>query len=122
MQRVSISGLCNLFLATEAVGDDQRLCVGVADGRQQHALAASDRDVVMFSAAEAEGTGHAAAAEFGRLDLEPDLFEQLHFGIELHHRSLMAMSVHDGLATELRGLIARHFVRQKFAEQKSTAC
>ncbi len=73
----------------------------------------------MFTAAEAEGTGHATAAEFGRFHLEPDLFEQLHFGVELQDRPLVAMSVNDGLSAQLRRLIARHFVRQKFAEQKT---
>ena len=37
----------DLLAATEPVGDDQRGGVGIADGRQQHALADRDRHVVM---------------------------------------------------------------------------
>src|ERR1051326_38826 len=62
MQRFAIRLLRNLFVATETVGDDERLLVRFPYCRQQDPLAAFDGHVVMITFLESKRAGHAAAA------------------------------------------------------------
>ena len=98
MQRVAMRELRDLFLAAEAVGDDQRLVVRFAHGGQQALLAASNRYVVVPTALEAERTGHAATAVLRHLDVHAHLFQQICFRLPCpSSRLLMAMAVDDAL-------------------------
>src|SRR4051812_40229639 len=53
----------------------------------------------------------------GSLAVEADLLEQLRFARHVQHGFLMAVSVDDGFALELRWLVVGHFLLQKFAQE-----
>src|ERR1700686_4786206 len=87
--------LLYLFSTAEAVRHDQRIGVGCADGRQQHALTDGLRHREL-AGLEAERSGHAAAAGIERLQLDAHLPQQRFLVAHLHDGFLMTMSVeHD---------------------------
>lgn len=90
----------DLFAATEAVGDDEPVVGGLADGGHEFEFADGDGDVV-FVALEAEGAGHAAAAGCGALEVDAEAAEDGLFGSHLGERFVMAVAVEKRLAIEL---------------------
>src|SRR4029079_13077987 len=76
MERAPSRALLDLRLAREAVGDDEHVIVAASYCREQSALAARDRDVVVALLVPPR-TGHAAAAAVRALHLETHLLEQL---------------------------------------------
>ena len=71
--------------------------LGLAHGRQQHALADGDRDVVVVCL-EAERAGHAAAAGVEQLVVEAELLEHRVLGVERHDVLVVAVPLHERLA------------------------
>ena len=94
MQRVALRAVVDLVAAGGAVGDDERVGVGLAHRGQQRELAHRHRDVDRVGAV-AERAGHAAAARLHGLDLQ--VRDQLEDALDrAHHaeRLLVAMAVH----------------------------
>jgi len=104
MQRPALRRVLDLRAAREAGRHDE--CVGAPlTLRQQHALAAGHRDVVV-SPLVPPGAGHAAAAAVGHLDLDAHRLEQLPVRVDRARRVLVAVLVQHGLAHERRRLVA----------------
>ena len=64
VEGVAVGALGDLLAATEAVGDDEPVGRGVADGGEEFEFADGHGDVVLV-VLEAEGSGHAAASGGG---------------------------------------------------------
>src|SRR5207248_1370849 len=106
-----------LFSTTESIRHDQRVGVGLPNGRQQHALANGLRDVERLFV-KPECSGHAATAGVERLEIGTHLPEQRLLVAHLHQRFLMTMSMEEHGARQSRWLIVSSMTFQKFAEQK----
>ena len=76
VQRVAVGVLGDLLPAGEAVGDEQRLQVGLPDGGQQHALSGFDRDVVVLPGFVAERPGQPATTGIEHLVIQAEPVEQ----------------------------------------------
>ena len=74
VQGPAFGQLRDLFPAAEAVGHDQRVARGAADGREQDAFTDGNRHIVVLRL-EAEGAGHPAAAAFRRVALQTQALE-----------------------------------------------
>src|SRR5262245_55805578 len=101
MQRLASRQLLDLLEATETVGDDQRVRRGLANRRQQNALADLHGYLVLLSF-KTKRASHAATARVDDLEIQAQPLEQLLLGIEFQDRLVMAMPVHQGLTLELR--------------------
>ncbi|MDQ6878435.1 MAG: hypothetical protein M3082_12245, partial [Candidatus Dormibacteraeota bacterium] len=106
MQRAALGSLADLLLATEAVGDNERVGFGLAHCWQQRALATGERDIAMLAALEAEGTGHAAAAWLRHVEVKAHLFQQRGLILHTHDRFVVAVTVDQRLAMKRRGLVS----------------
>src|SRR5579871_2003866 len=109
--------LRDLLAATEPVGDDQPVVGRAADGGEKFQLSDGSGDVVLV-ALEAEGASHAAASGSGRLEVDADAGKERLLVGHLHDRLVMAMSVEQGPAVELRKRRRAGVALQKFAEQE----
>ena len=109
--------LGDLFAATEAVGDDQAVGRGLADGGQEFQFADRHRDVV-FLFVEAERAGHAAAARRRGAPVDAHFAEDRLLIGHFHERLVMAVAVDEGLDRELRKLKVGGFLFQKLAQQE----
>jgi hypothetical protein len=94
-------GLLDLGPAAEAVGDHQRVGVGLAHGGQQGVLADLHGDLVML-ALEAERARHAAAAGVQHLGVQPGGGQQPPVGAHAHDGLLVAVALHDRPAGQRR--------------------
>jgi hypothetical protein len=74
----------DLAAAAEAVGDDQRVWVRLADGREQHALSRLHRHVVVLAGVVAERAGHPTAAGIENVEIETELRKHRLFVVQLH--------------------------------------
>ena len=107
----------DLFATAEAIGDDQRVLVGVADGGQQDALTTCDGDVVV-GFLEAESPGHATATRVEYRVVEPKLLEDSLLWRCTHDGFVMAVHVDDSFALELWKLIVPRFPFKELTEHK----
>src|SRR5439155_19244289 len=89
----------DLRAAREAVGDEQGVRGCRARLRQEDALAAGHRDVVVTGLV-APGAGEAAAARVGRFDLGAHLLEQRLLGADPTGRLVVAVTVQQHPARE----------------------
>ena len=110
----------DLLAATEAVGDDEPVGWGAANGREEFEFADGHGDVI-FLAFEAEGAGHTAATGSGALEVDAEAAQEGLFGGHLHERFLMAVAVEDGFAVERRKQKVRGMGFDEFAKEKSLA-
>jgi len=110
--------LRDLLAATEAIGDEESVGRGAADGGQQDAFTEDLRDLEFF-ALEAERPGHAAAAGVEQFDLSAGAAQEVDFISHLHHGFVMAVAVEDDFrAGELRGLVVGRVADEEFAEEE----
>ena len=122
MQRVALRAVVDLVAAGGAVGDDQRVRVGLADGGQQRKLAHRQRDVDGVGAI-AERARHAAAAQLHGLDFSSGTSLQDALDRADHaERLLVAMAVHQrALRERLERQVepaGRRLAHQKFLEHQ----
>src|SRR5258708_6382218 len=75
MQSAPLRTLGDLLAATEAVGDDEPVSRGSANGGKKFELADCHGDVVLF-ALEAEGSGHAATSRGRALEIDPEAVQK----------------------------------------------
>ena len=101
MQRFPAGGLADLLAAAEAVGDDERVCVGGAHSRQQHAFGTAHRYLVLVRV-ETERSGHATAAGIKNLVIETEVPRHLPVSIRLQDRFSVAVRMDDRRPLELR--------------------
>ncbi len=118
MQGAAVGALGDLLAAAESVGDDEPVGGGFADGGEEFEFADGLGDVVLVDPLEAEGSGHAAASGGGRLEVDAEAVEERLFGGHLHDRLVMAVSVEQGFAAELRERGVAGVVVEEFAEQE----
>ena len=83
MKSAALRALCDLFAAAEAVGDDQPILGGMANGGEEFEFADGHGDSV-FVAFEAEGAGHAAAPRGRGLEVDADAVQDGFFRSHLH--------------------------------------
>src|SRR5581483_9658883 len=103
VQRLAADALLDLRLAREPVGDDERLAVRLAHLREERALAARLRDLVVAGLV-APRSRHAAAAAVEDLDLDPHRLEQLLLRLDPARRLVVAVAVQERAAPERRQL------------------
>ena len=102
VEGVAGRGLGDLLAATEAVGDDQPVGRGVADGGEKFEFADGDRQVVLvFIPFEAEGACHAAAAGGGAAEVDAQAVQDGLFRRHLHEGLVVAVSVEERFAVQL---------------------
>jgi hypothetical protein len=101
VEGVAGGALGDLLAAAESVGDDEPVGGGTADGREKFEFADGLGDVVVV-VLEAEGSGHAAASGSWGLEVDADAVEERFFGGHLHDGFVVAVSVEEGFAGELR--------------------
>ena len=118
MERASRGILRYLLGAAEAVGDDEGLRRGVADGGEQDSVGEGLGDVV-FVGFEAEGAGHAAAAGVEQGDVGSGAAEDGDLVGHAAGGTVMAVAVDDDLLGDLRRSPVRRELYQEFAEQIS---
>jgi hypothetical protein len=99
MQGLAARALGDLFAATEAVGNDQPVCGGSADGRHKLKFADGDGDIV-FVGFETERASHAAASGGWALEVDAEAAQDGLFGSHLHQGFLVAVAVEERLAIE----------------------
>ncbi len=83
MHRAAACALCNLFAATEAVGDDESFGGRLADGGEEFEFADLHGDFVLLFF-KAEGAGHAAAAFCRGFEVDADAAQHGFFRGHLH--------------------------------------
>ena len=110
----------NLFAATEAVGNDERIRVSVADCGKKNAFPDRLRKGV-FIFLKAEGTGHAATAGVRGDQVGTHFAEERFFVIHLHDCFVMAMAVEQHFSSEARRLKGRGVALEEFAEEECLA-
>ena len=117
MQGLTISHLANLFAATESVCDDQRFFPCTPNNRKEHALTATDRNIVMVLL-KTEPARHTAAARVNDLKIKAESVEQFRVALHFHNRLMMAMAVHERFSCESwNPMVRREFV-EKLGERK----
>jgi hypothetical protein len=107
-----------LLVATESVGDDERIVGCLAHRGKQLLFSAGLRHVVMLAALESERSRHAAAAVLGDFDVESHLFEQRSLPLESNDRPVMAMGM-DNRPPVDSGRIEVVLLVQKLAQRAS---
>src|ERR1700719_2226183 len=117
MERVTACALRDLLATTESVGDDEPVGGRVANSREKFEFANGRGDFVLV-VLEAEGSGHATASRSRSLEVDADAAQEPLFGGHLHDGLVMAVSVEQRLALELREGRVAGVVFQKLAEQK----
>ena len=112
--------MSDLLAATEAVGEDQPVWWGSADGGEELKLSNGDGHVVLVMF-EAKRTGHAAAAGRGSLEVDADAAQDSLFGGHFHEGFVVTVAVKDGFAIKPRqwNMLGAGF--EKFAEQEGLA-
>ena len=110
--------LGDLFAATEAVGDDEPVGRGLADGGEQFDFADGNGHVI-FIRLEAEGAGHAAAAGSRAVEVDAEAAQDGLFRRHLHQRLVMAVAVENSLAIKTGRREMRGVSFEKFAEPVS---
>src|SRR4051794_15412732 len=100
---MTVGLLCDLLLATKAVGHNDRRKAGLAHFGQQLAFAARNRYLV-FILLVTERTRHPAATGFEDLVVKAHVFHQRFFFLETHDRLVMAVSLYDGSPVHPRRL------------------
>ena len=120
MQGMAGRALGDLLAATEAVGDDQPVGRGLADGGEKFEFADGDRDVVLVLF-KAKRAGHAAAAGSGALEVDAEAAQDGLFGGHLHERFVVAVAVEERFAVEPREREILGAGFEEFAEQESLA-
>ena len=113
--------LGDLLAATESVGDDQPVGGRVADGGEKFEFADGRGDVVLV-ALEAEGAGHAAASGSGLVEVDAEAAEEGFFGGHLHDGLVMAVSVEQGFAVELRAAGPWPELRSRNSLSRNVCC
>ena len=117
MQRVAVSFLGNLLAATEAVGNDEPVGGGLADGGEKFQLSDGFRNFVLLFF-EAEGPGHSATSRGGRGELDAHAAQHGFLGSHLHDGLVMAVAVDERLARQLGDGEILRVLFQEFAEQE----
>lgn len=115
---MTLCALCDLFAATEAVGDYEPITGGLADSGQEFKFADGLRDFV-FVTLKTERARHAAAAGGRSSKIDAKAVKDGFFRSHLHDGFLMAMAMEDRFAIEFRQRDLLCF--QKFAEQEDLA-
>ena len=97
MQGVAVGFLRDLFAATEAIGDDEPVGGGLANGGQEFEFSNGFGNVVggFF---EAEGSGHATASGSGSGEVDTHALQDGLFGGHLHQSFVVAVSVDERFA------------------------
>ena len=101
MERFAVGGLRDLFAATEAVGDDDRVARRFAHGGKEDAFADAHRQLV-FLFLESERAGHAAAAGVGMIDVESELLQHFFLVVEMEDGFVVAVRLNQSFAGQLR--------------------
>jgi len=99
VQGVAVGLLGDLFAAAEAVGYDQPVGGGLADGGEEFEFSDGFRNGVLVFF-EAEGSRHAAASGGGRGVVDAHALEDGFFGGHLHDCFVMAVAVDQRTAGE----------------------
>src|SRR5690349_3187855 len=97
MEGLAAGELGDLLAAGEAIGDDERVGAGAADGGQERALSDPNRDVVVVLL-ETEGAGHAAAAGVEDFEVEAEAAQERFLGVHRQDSLLLAMALDEGFA------------------------
>ena len=115
MEGAAVGHLGDLLAAAEAIGDDQPVGGGAANGGEEFEFADGLGDFV-FVVFEAEGAGHAAASGGGGLEGDAEAAQEGFFGGHLHDGFVVAVAVEQGFAVELgqRGGGVIQFLFQEF--------
>ena len=125
MQRFPAGGLADLLAAAEAVGDAERVCVGGAHSRQQHAFGTAHRYLVLVRV-ETERSGHATAAGIKNLVIETEVPRHLPVSIRLQDRFVVAVRMDDRRPLELRqgkrGVALQELAEQEHLDERRLAC
>src|SRR5205085_10675385 len=100
MERFAIGALRDLFATGETVGDDDGVSRCGAHLWQDDALADADGDIDLV-ALEPERPGHTAAAGVGMFDVESHRPHHALLRLELHHRPVLTVGLHERLALDL---------------------
>jgi hypothetical protein len=101
MEGVARGVLTDLLAATEAVGYEDGLRIGLAYGGQEDAIGEDLRDFELF-ALEAERASHAAAAGVEMVDVGSGAAEEVELGVDLHDGFVVAVGVDDELLSRER--------------------
>src|SRR5919109_4217038 len=117
MQRMAIGQLPNLFTATKAVRDDERIFRCASNVGKQRALAASDGNAVMVFL-ETECAGHAATARIENLKIETSFFQQFIVALQFHDRLVMTMAMQERPARQLRRLVVGRELLKELCERE----
>src|ERR1700688_2970243 len=120
MKRVTSCALRDLLAATESVGNDQPVGGRFANSGEKLEFANGRGDFVLV-VLEAERAGHAAASRSRSLEVDAHAAQERLFGGHLHDGLVMAVSVEQSLALELRKGRVSGVVFQELAEQKRLA-
>src|SRR5580692_9514797 len=117
MEGAAVGHLGDLLAAAEAIGDDQPVGGGAANGGEEFEFADGGGNFV-FVALEAERSGHAAASGRGGLEVDAEAAQKRFLGGHLHDGFVMAVAVEQRFAVELRerGYRGVEFALEKFAE------
>ena len=97
MKGAAICVLGDLLATTEAVGNDEPVIRGLADGGKKFEFTDSLRDRVVLGV-EAEGSGHPAASGSWSGEVDAEAAEERFLRGHLHDGFVMAMAVKQGLA------------------------
>src|SRR6476646_769532 len=94
----------DLGAAREAVGHHDGERIGLADGREQDALADRHRNLVALARLVAERSGHSAAAGVRELGIDASAGQEVTLATGADQRVSMAVRMHQRLAVDARRL------------------
>src|SRR5438270_9963594 len=117
MQCPALREMCNLLTAGKTARDNERVCGSGAYFRQEYALAASARYLILLRL-EAERTCQAAAAAIQHPQIESHFVQKRFLVAEIEHRFVVTVSVQERATIKLwHGEVFR-LLHQEFAQQK----
>ena len=119
MDRLSSCRLKDLLATTKTIRHNQCVLLGAPHSRQEYALAHCLGYDELVSL-ESERSGHPATARIQRLQFTSGLSQQGLFIIHLHECLVMAVTMEQDFARDMRRLISG-LTFKKFAEQESLA-
>src|SRR5205085_3052680 len=111
--------LPNLLMATETIGDDERVSISSPDPGKQDAFAAFHGHRVVISLLESKSASHPAASGVEHFNIQAYPLKHGHFVFHTHDGAMMAMHVQECTARQLPECAVRCLFLQEFAEQES---
>src|SRR5665648_356694 len=117
MQWPAIGLLLDLGTAAETVGDDHRGTRCGSHGRQEYSLPHSSGHLIV-TALEAEVAGQPTAPGVGHGCPDPGRLHEREVGVEADHSVLMAVRLHERVATNLRWSPLRSVGGQQLGESE----